>query len=154
MAKLKKRAAYDARDAYHQITAEQGEFAGKSLRIKTGDKLGVDPGAKASHVKAFSELPVFIARGSAEPKLTVDGMLESETSTVRQFLGGIGGSPFTWTTVFTRPGMPTRTISCHGCEISGGLGIDLDENGAKNKLEALCADIKEDGKSIYAKRHL
>jgi hypothetical protein len=152
MANIKRRAAYDARDAYNTISVESGPFAGKSMRVRSGSKLAIDPGAKASHQKAFGELPVFIARGTAEPKLTVDDLLERDSSAIRQFVGGIGGAPFTWTTVFSRPGFPNRTLTCRGCEVSGGLGIDLDENGAKGKLECLVMDVLEDGVSIYAKR--
>jgi hypothetical protein len=150
---LKKRAAYDFRDGYHTITPDAGPYAGKSLHVRSGEKLTIDPGAKASHTKSFKELPIFIARGSAEPKMTVDGMLERDIATIREFIGGIGGSAFTFTSVWTRPGQPTRKIEVKGCEISGGMGLGADENGLKDKLDALCMDILEDGVSIYAKRH-
>lgn len=154
MASLKTRAAYDFRDGYQTITVEEGPNKGSSIRVRSGNKLSIDPGAKASHVKAFRELPVFIARGAAEPKMTIDGMLERDIATIRELIGGIGGHSFTYAITFTRPGKPTRKIEVKGCQVSGGMGLGADENGVMDKLDALASDILEDGASIYAKRHL
>lgn len=153
MTTLKKRAAYDFRDGYQTITVEEGPNRGQTIRVQSGNKLTIDPGAKASHVKAFKELPVFIARGTAEPKMTIDGMLERDLATIRELLGGIGGASCTYSITFTRPGRPTRKIEALHCQISGGFGLGADENGVMDKADFLVGDIHEDGASIYAKRH-
>src|SRR5262245_38523579 len=149
----KKRAQYDFRDGYQTITNEDGPRAGQSIRVQSGNKLTIDPGAKASHVKAFKELPVYISRGAAEPKCTIDGMLERDLANIREHVGKLGGYSFTSAITFTRPGRPTRKIECKGCQISGGFGLGADENGIMDKADWLCTDILEDGESIYAKRH-
>jgi hypothetical protein len=143
---------FDAADSHRTIVPEHGRNKGKPYRLQSGEKITIDPGAKASHVKGLDELPVFIARGVAEPKISIDKILDAHAREIRDHVGGIGGHPFTLKIVFTRPGKRTSVIKCIGCEISGGLGIDVEDAGITTKLEALCLDIHVDGKSIYARR--
>ncbi len=147
------RAAFSITDSYNTITPESGPNKGKPFRVRSGTKVTVDPGIKATHQKGFGILPVFIADGTAEPKLTIDGVLEKEIRDIAEHVGKIGGYSWTWATVMSRPGQTTRTISAKGCRFSGGMGLNLEEGGASDKIDALCLDVEENGASIFHKRH-
>lgn len=144
--------SFSSRDYDLKVTPEEGTNKGKPLRVLSWSKVSYDPGAKATHVKGHRELPNYIALGTAEPKGTVEGLTTPETSDVRAHIGGIYGAKFTLTLTAKRPGTTKKKVELRHCQISGGMGADVDENGSIGKMEVLCLDILENGESIYDKR--
>lgn len=149
---------FSFRDHLVTVTPVSGANAGQSLRILSGNKIGMDPGAKAKHVPGFSELPFDITRQSNEPKVSLEGMDADEVRAVREWVGNIGGDRFTISVVVQRPGTLQVRIRMIRCEWSGGGGWQGEEGGSTDKIEALAMDIHmakgaAQLRSIYAQRH-
>jgi hypothetical protein len=144
---------FSFRDNLVQVTPVGGQYGGQGFRLLSGNKIGLDPGAKAKQVPGFSEIPFDIVRQAAEPKITLEGMDAVEIDAVRNWVGGIGGSRYTISIVASRPGAPLFAIKVFQCEWSGGGGWNVDDAGSIDKIESLAKDIHFNGKSIFARRH-
>lgn len=138
--------------AYFVITPLDGPNKGKGRRLLAVPKVSFDPGGKAAYLKGFEQTPVAIVRQAAEPKLDVDVSTATEAWAVSQYVGGIGGYPFTVSHVFRRPGVTTQAFRYLECELENGGGYESDENGVGSKLSIKLKDCEHNGKSIYAKR--
>jgi len=149
---------FSFRDHLVTVTPVSGVNAGQPYRVLSGNKIGLDPGAKAKHVPGFSELPFDITRQSNEPKVSLEGMDADEVRAVREWVGNIGGDRFTISVVAQRPGTDQVRIRMIRCEWSGGGGWQAEEGGSMDKIEALAMDIHmakgaAQLRSIYAQRH-
>jgi hypothetical protein len=135
------------------ITPIDGDNEGKDLVLESAPKGEFDPGGKSSYGKGLSQTPIFIATGSAEPKLSMDLSSGNEGWKVVNHVGGIGnGSRCTISWVFRRDGVPTKRWKFVRAQLTNGGGFSSDEgSGVSGKLEWMLIDARLDGKSVYAK---
>lgn len=145
--------SYSHRDGRRVITPFMGPHAGQPLVLKSVMKVSFDPGGKTSYGKGCEQTPVYIIRGSVEPKLTFELSSADEAWAAVQWLNGIGGSTFIASDVYQRPGFITRSWAFIGCELTTGGGYDSDDgSGVNGKLEIALKNALLDGKTIYTPR--
>lgn len=145
--------SFSHRDGRRVITPFLGPRAGQPLVLKSAMKVSFDPGGKTSYGKGIEQTPVFIIRGSAEPKLSIDFSSADEAWAAVQWVNGIGGSTFMFSDVYTRPAFATRSWLFIGCELTTGGGYDSDDaNGVAGKLEIALKNALLDGTTIYTPR--
>lgn len=144
--------SFSHQDGVCTITPTAGPNKGKDLVLQSAPKGEFDPGGKTSYGKGFSQTPIFIAVGAAEPKLSMDLSSGNEGWTVVDHVGGVGGYPCTVSWVFRRDGLETKAWRFVNCVLSNGGGFSSDEgSGVSGKLEWMLKDAKLNRKSIYAK---
>jgi hypothetical protein len=139
----------------YKVVGDAGEI--QKLRLRSGNKIGLDPGPKAAVMKGYDVRPLDIIYQAADPKVTLDGMEASETQDAIGWLGGLYCRPFGLIIVVQRIGRPTRHIKVVGMATGEGGNWDADDNGAVSKLGGPFTDLlwaKGSGKlaSIYAPR--
>ncbi len=82
--------AFSHQDGVVIITPTEGPNKGKDFVLLSAPKGEFDPGGKTSYGKGFSQTPIFIAVGSAEPKLSMDLSSGYEGWRVCEHVGGLG----------------------------------------------------------------